>query len=231
MGGPPPRHHARRSRRRRWPAPDSPARPARAFEYSNLGYGAIGRAVRADHRPPDAGPGGRARAGAARASGARPGCGRPTMTGPVRTASRTAGPSPTPCRWVTARWPPMGGLWSTVEDLAAVVSWFDDAFPPRDDIDVGPLASIVATPAAAGPAGQRGRAAPGRRARGSITSRSASTAADTGSGCRSSTTSGSGTSPATPGDCPATARTCAGCPVAGSASSRSPTRRTRRCAC
>ena len=34
---------------------------------------------------------------------------------------------------------PMGGLWSCVSDLARWVTWFDDAFPPRDDPDDGPL--------------------------------------------------------------------------------------------
>jgi len=34
---------------------------------------------------------------------------------------------------------PMGGLWSCVADLAKWVSWFADAFPPRDDVDDGPL--------------------------------------------------------------------------------------------
>jgi len=34
---------------------------------------------------------------------------------------------------------PMGGLWSTVSDLAKWVSWLDDAFPARDDPDEGPL--------------------------------------------------------------------------------------------
>jgi CubicO group peptidase (beta-lactamase class C family) len=34
---------------------------------------------------------------------------------------------------------PMGGLWSSVADLARWVAWFADAFPPRDDIDDGPL--------------------------------------------------------------------------------------------
>ena len=34
---------------------------------------------------------------------------------------------------------PMGGLWSCVADLARWVAWFADAFPPRDDVDEGPL--------------------------------------------------------------------------------------------
>ena len=35
---------------------------------------------------------------------------------------------------------PMGGLWTTVADLAPWVGFFCDAFPPRDDPDDGPLA-------------------------------------------------------------------------------------------
>jgi CubicO group peptidase (beta-lactamase class C family) len=33
----------------------------------------------------------------------------------------------------------MGGLWSCVSDLTRWVSWFADAFPPRDGADEGPL--------------------------------------------------------------------------------------------
>ena len=33
----------------------------------------------------------------------------------------------------------MGGLWSTVADLARWVAWLDDAFPARDGTDDGPL--------------------------------------------------------------------------------------------
>ncbi len=34
---------------------------------------------------------------------------------------------------------PMGGLWSCVSDLARWVAWLADAYPPRDDVDGGPL--------------------------------------------------------------------------------------------
>ncbi|MBK5332156.1 MAG: serine hydrolase [Ilumatobacteraceae bacterium] len=34
---------------------------------------------------------------------------------------------------------PMGGLWSCIADLARWVAWLADAFPPRDDVDSGPL--------------------------------------------------------------------------------------------
>lgn len=34
---------------------------------------------------------------------------------------------------------PMGGLWTTVTDMARWVAWLDDAFPARDGTDDGPL--------------------------------------------------------------------------------------------
>jgi CubicO group peptidase (beta-lactamase class C family) len=34
---------------------------------------------------------------------------------------------------------PMGGIWTTVADLARWVTWLDDAYPARDDRDDGPL--------------------------------------------------------------------------------------------
>ena len=34
---------------------------------------------------------------------------------------------------------PMGGIWSTVSDLARWIAWLDDAFPARDGDDDGPL--------------------------------------------------------------------------------------------
>jgi CubicO group peptidase (beta-lactamase class C family) len=54
------------------------------------------------------------------------------------------------CRWVDDHWvteqpltdgafAAMGGLWSTIDDLATWVRFFIDAFPPRDDVDNGPL--------------------------------------------------------------------------------------------
>jgi CubicO group peptidase (beta-lactamase class C family) len=56
-----------------------------------------------------------------------------------------------PMRWLDDRWEeeiptpgdgliaPMGGIWSTVADLARWVAWLDDAFPARDGADDGPL--------------------------------------------------------------------------------------------
>jgi CubicO group peptidase (beta-lactamase class C family) len=34
---------------------------------------------------------------------------------------------------------PMGGIWTTVADLARWIAWLDDAFPARDGLDDGPL--------------------------------------------------------------------------------------------
>lgn len=56
-----------------------------------------------------------------------------------------------PMRWLDDRWQeevptprdgliaPMGGIWTTVSDLARWVAWLDDAFPARDDAEAGPL--------------------------------------------------------------------------------------------
>jgi CubicO group peptidase (beta-lactamase class C family) len=56
-----------------------------------------------------------------------------------------------PMRWLDDAWfeerptpgdgliAPMGGIWTTVADLARWVAWFDDAFPARDGADEGPL--------------------------------------------------------------------------------------------
>ena len=54
------------------------------------------------------------------------------------------------CRWIDDHWiaeeplgdgafAAMGGLWSNIEDLARWVAFFLDAFPPRDEVDDGPL--------------------------------------------------------------------------------------------
>jgi CubicO group peptidase (beta-lactamase class C family) len=56
----------------------------------------------------------------------------------VAIGMRTDGvtPEPAPGDGVMA---PMGGLWSTVHDLAKWVSFFTDAYPARDGADAGPL--------------------------------------------------------------------------------------------
>ena len=108
------------------------------FEYSNFGFAVLGRVVE-------------------RASGRRLqdvvtqellqplGMGETTWTQPLH------GEWAPPLDWVDGchvdELPPladgliapMGGIWTTVADLAVLVSWLDDAFPPRDEPDGGPL--------------------------------------------------------------------------------------------
>jgi serine-type D-Ala-D-Ala carboxypeptidase/endopeptidase len=110
--------------------------PGIAFEYSNLGWGLIGRVLE-------------------RVTGTRVqrlvqdevlvplGLGHTSWTWeslPEGTALATGH------RWDDGSWEeeaplgdgtiaPMGGLWSTVEDLARWIAFFLDAFPPRDDPD------------------------------------------------------------------------------------------------
>jgi CubicO group peptidase (beta-lactamase class C family) len=109
------------------------------FEYSNLGYGVIGRVIE-------------------RVTGERPqdvidrvlirplGLDRTTWTQPdhddwaqpfrVEDGQAVADDCPPLGDGALA---PMGGLWSTVEDLVRVMAWFDDAFPARDTADDGPV--------------------------------------------------------------------------------------------
>ena len=113
--------------------------PGVSFEYSNLGWGLIGRVIE-------------------RVAGVRPqelvgdrflgplGMHDTTWTRPPGTNVAE------PHRWQDGTWAaepeplgdgtiaPMGGLWSTVADLARWVTFFCDAYPPRDDPDDGPLA-------------------------------------------------------------------------------------------
>ncbi len=112
--------------------------PGLRFEYSNLGWGLVGRVIE-------------------RVAGV------PVQTlvterllGPIGMSSTTwVRPATSniaePFSWVDEAWvaepeplgdgtiAPMGGLWTTVTDLARWVSFFCDAFPPRDDPDGGPL--------------------------------------------------------------------------------------------
>jgi CubicO group peptidase (beta-lactamase class C family) len=113
--------------------------PGTRFEYSNLGWGLIGRVIE-------------------RVAGITP---QQLITerflGPLgMTNTSWTRPDTTnvaePYRWVDDAWEsegeplgdgtiaPMGGLWSTVADLARWVTFFCDAYPPRDDPDAGPLA-------------------------------------------------------------------------------------------
>ncbi|MBX3502142.1 MAG: beta-lactamase family protein [Alphaproteobacteria bacterium] len=112
--------------------------PGTAFEYSNLGYALIGRVMH-------------------RASGIRPqafiserllkplGMSRtvweskdapPGADIVVGLRADNGAPEPTPPDGGLA---PMGGLWSTVADLAKWVDFLADAWPPRDGADGAPL--------------------------------------------------------------------------------------------
>jgi CubicO group peptidase (beta-lactamase class C family) len=112
--------------------------PGVAFEYSNLGWGLVGRVIEAVTGEPP----------------------QPQITrrllAPLgmddTTWTRPAGASVAePFRWQDGAWlaetepvgdgqiAPMGGLWSTVGDLARWVAFHLDAWPPRDDPDDGPV--------------------------------------------------------------------------------------------
>jgi CubicO group peptidase (beta-lactamase class C family) len=109
------------------------------FEYSNLGWGLVGRVIE-------------------RVAGVTPQrLVSDRLLGPLGMTDTTWTRQPgtnvaEPYRWEDRTWAeepeplgdgtiaPMGGLWSTVTDLARWVTFFCDAFPPRDDPDDGPLA-------------------------------------------------------------------------------------------
>lgn len=112
--------------------------PGTAFEYSNLGYALIGRVMhRASGMRPQAviterllQPLGMSRT-VWEARDAPPGS--DIIVG-LRADNGT--PEPTPLDGGLA---PMGGLWSTVADLARWVDFLADAWPPRDGADSAPL--------------------------------------------------------------------------------------------
>ncbi len=109
------------------------------FEYSNLGYGLLGRIARRITGQPIQG------------------IISERLLAPLR-MTQTTWTAPEHGRWAQphrvvdgvvvpdalppladGELAPLGGLWSSVADLARWVSWFDDAFPARDDADSGPL--------------------------------------------------------------------------------------------
>ena len=112
--------------------------PGTRFEYSNLGWGLVGRVIE-------------------RVSGVRPQeLVRSALLEPLGMTSTTWVRPPgsqvaEPYRVRDETWlhegeplgdgtiAPMGGIWSTVRDLARWVAFFLDAFPPRDEGDDGPL--------------------------------------------------------------------------------------------
>jgi CubicO group peptidase (beta-lactamase class C family) len=112
--------------------------PGTRFEYSNLGWGLVGRVIERV-----------AGVTAQRLVSER-------LLGPLGMTSTTWVRPPgtnvaEPHRWQDDGWvrepeplgdgtiAPMGGIWSTIADLARWVAFFCDADPPRDDPDDGPL--------------------------------------------------------------------------------------------
>jgi CubicO group peptidase (beta-lactamase class C family) len=112
--------------------------PGIAFEYSNLGWGLVGRVVEAVTGEPP-----------------QPQISTRLLAPLGMSATTWVRPSDAdvaePHRWQDDDWlrepeplgdgqiAPMGGLWSTVADLGRWVGWFLDAWPPRDDPDDGPV--------------------------------------------------------------------------------------------
>jgi len=112
--------------------------PGTRFEYSNLGWGLVGRVMeRVANATPQAliterllGPLGMTQTTWTRPPGSN-------VAEPYRWQDDDWVAEPEPIGDGTIA--PMGGLWSTVSDLARWVAFFCDADPPRDDPDDGPL--------------------------------------------------------------------------------------------
>ena len=112
--------------------------PGVRFEYSNLGWGLVGRVIErvAGVRAQDLVTSSLIEPlGMTATTWVRPGSGE--VAEPYRVQDRD---------WVHEGEPlgdgtiaPMGGIWTTVRDLARWVGFFTDAFPPRDGADDGPL--------------------------------------------------------------------------------------------
>lgn len=109
------------------------------FEYSNLGFGLLGRVVkRATGRTVQQiiterfiGP-----LGLTRTTWVRPD--HDDWARPYRVVDDAIAPEGTPLLG-DGGIAPMGGIWTTVTDLARWVTWLDSAYPARSDIDDGPL--------------------------------------------------------------------------------------------
>ena len=112
--------------------------PGVRFEYSNLGWGLVGRVIErvAGVRAQDLVTSSLIEPlGMTATTWVRPDSGE--VAEPYRVQDRD---------WVHEGEPigdgtiaPMGGIWTTVRDLAHWVAFLTDAFPPRDDADDGPL--------------------------------------------------------------------------------------------
>jgi CubicO group peptidase (beta-lactamase class C family) len=113
--------------------------PGTRFEYSNLGWGLVGRVIErvAGIKPQQLvserflTPLGMTNTTWTRPPGAN-------VAEPYRWEDNAFAAEPEPLGDGTIA--PMGGIWSTVADLAKWVTFFCDAYPPRDDPDDGPLA-------------------------------------------------------------------------------------------
>ncbi len=114
------------------------ASPGTAFEYSNLGYALIGRVIKrvSGHRVQDHVSNRLLPAlGMKRTTWIMPG--HHDWAYPYRHEDGTNVREATPIG--DGELAPMGGLWTCVADLTRWISWMDDAFPPRDGPDLGPL--------------------------------------------------------------------------------------------
>ena len=112
--------------------------PGTRFEYSNLGYAALGRSI-------ERWTGERLQTLAERQLLRPLGLARTTWTRPeddewarpYRIEDGVAHPEGDPLP--DGALAPMGGLWSCIDDLVVWMAWLDDAFPARDGFDDGPL--------------------------------------------------------------------------------------------
>ncbi|MFZ4811623.1 MAG: serine hydrolase domain-containing protein [Ilumatobacteraceae bacterium] len=115
------------------------AAPGTVWEYSNLGFGLLGRVVRrATGRPVQEHVTERLLEplGLTRTTWVQPN--HDNWARPFREQDGAFVPDPAPLLG-DGEIAPMGGLWSTVDDLSRWARWLDDATPARDGADVGPL--------------------------------------------------------------------------------------------